>query len=160
MAIRYTAEERALRDAARKMERAKVKVKAPKADRAPKLTVDALIMGKRLKLTPAQKAGRHAAHDGRCYVCGAEVPVTGPEVQYDHVRDRQFFGPAAETVENMAPICTVPCHAKKTAKMASVRGKADRRRKKHTSETKPKGTIKSAPFSGDYQPLPPSRGFR
>jgi hypothetical protein len=86
------------------------------------------------------------------------VPVTGPEVQYDHVIERSLTG--RDDDDALAPICTTPCHAAKTTKFLTTLAHVKRMGAKHRGETKPKRKIRSAGFSDDFQPLPPSRGFR
>lgn len=150
-----TAEERAARDLLRRKAKERAAERPAKAPKPSPFNVEAVVLPTRLVLTPAQKHERHRAHNGRCYACGAPVPVAGPLVQYDHVLDRQFRGP--DTVENMAPMCTTPCHARKTAAGITARAKADRRRKKHNGEDKPKRKIPSQGFAKGYRPMP-SRG--
>lgn len=112
---------------------------------------DELVIPARPTLTPQARARVHAAHDGRCYVCAAAVPVQGPTVAFDHVIPRALGGSDAEA--NLAPICTVPCHAQKTARDLSAIAKAKRLALAHTGQKKAKGRIPSRPFDA-YRPLP------
>jgi hypothetical protein len=152
MAIRWTAEERAEREAYRRRER---ESRAPKVklDKAPvKLGGEEVVIGKRPKVSYAQKVRVHEANEGRCWVCGRELPIEGPEVQYDHVTERALTG--RDDDDALAPICTVPCHAEKTAKFLTTFAHVKRMEAKFRGKKKPKRKIESAGFSGDYAPLP------
>jgi 5-methylcytosine-specific restriction endonuclease McrA len=142
MTPRYSAEERAALSVARKIKRNT----RPKA--APKTKI---VLPPRRKLTPKEKAEIHAAHDGKCHVCGADLPITGPEVQYDHVLERALK--ADDSPEAFAPICTVPCHAEKTAKFLTTLAHVDRMGAKERGEIRPKGTIRSAGFRNVSRPM-------
>lgn len=158
MTLRLSYEERQARDAYRKSVRDR---RAPKADRVKKLagpTRDQVIVPPRIKVSDAQKARVHAANKGKCWVCGADVPVSGPNVQYDHVIERALTG--RDDDDALAPICTTPCHAQKTAKFLTTVAHVKRMGAKHRGETKPKRKIPSQGFSGDYVPFGKSRGFR
>jgi hypothetical protein len=157
MTIRWTAEERQARADYRKKERER---RAPKAERVEKLAgpaADMVEITRRPKMTDAQKRQSHQDHDRLCWICRDPVPMFGPEVQYDHKRERWEQGP--DTLDNIGPAHTVPCHAQKSARKTAERAHCDRAGKKHRGEIKPKGTIQSAGFSGDYAPFPQTRGF-
>ena len=78
----------------------------------------------RAAMTPARKRRVWEAHLGRCEECGERLPVEGPEVAYDHIIPLQLGGP--DTDANLQPLCTVPCHARKTAHDMTAIAKAKR----------------------------------
>lgn len=157
-----TYEQRQARDAYRKQERELKRASSNKAEREAKVTglaVDEVVIPPRPKISLAQKTRVHAAHEGRCHVCGAEVPISGPEVQYDHVTERTLTG--RDDDDALAPICTVPCHAQKSAARMTELAKVNRLRKRRLGEEKKAGRkIPSRPFPDDYCPMPQTRGFR
>jgi hypothetical protein len=67
----------------------------------------------RAAMTAARKRRVWEAHQGRCEECGKGVPMEGPLVAYDHIIPLALGG--ADTDANLQPLCTVPCHARKTA---------------------------------------------
>lgn len=154
-----TYEQRQARDAYRKQVR---ESRAPKAERVEKLAGparDDVVIPPRPKPSLAQKQRVHANHNGRCWVCGAELPVTGPEVQYDHKIPRTWTG--KDTDDQLGPICTVPCHAKKSAAQMSEIAHINRLRKeRERTEPKPPSRLQGRGFGEDYQPFPAGRGFR
>jgi hypothetical protein len=154
--IKLTLAEREQRNAYRKSVRDR-RPSREKLDKDPvKLGGPEVVIPKRPSPSDTQKLRVHAAHEGRCWVCGREVPVTGPEVQYDHVIERALTGRDDDAA--LAPICTVPCHAQKTARFLTTLAHVKRMGKKHRGEAKPsKRKIRSAPFSDDYRPILSSR---
>ncbi len=62
--------------------------------------------------------------DGRCNTCGVRFDVKN-KAQYDHVNPLWISGENRET--NLQALC-LPCHGKKTATEATVRGKVNRLR--------------------------------
>jgi hypothetical protein len=112
--IRWTAEQRAEREAYRKREREsrKPKVRAePKAHAAWSRPV----LLPRRKLTDAEKAIVHSRSDGFCACgCGASLPVSGPEVQYDHILPRALGG--SDEIGNYQALRTVPTTWRASAK--------------------------------------------
>lgn len=78
----------------------------------------------RRAMTLARKERIHAAHLGRCEECQKPLPVSGPEVAYDHVVALALGGP--DTDDNLQLLCTVPCHARKTAADLTAIAKAKR----------------------------------
>ncbi len=158
MTIRWSAEERAQRDAYRKQERERRQPKGARVEKLVGPSREEVLIPKRPKVSDAQKARVHAANEGKCWVCGADVPVTGPEVQYDHVIERALTG--RDDDDALAPICTVPCHAEKTAKFLTTLAHVKRMGAKHRGEKKPKRKIPNAGWPADYVPFPKSRGFR
>lgn len=157
--LKLTFEQRQLKDAYRMQVREN---RAPKAEREAKvigLAVDEVVIPPRPKPSLAQKTRVHAAHNGCCWVCGAKVPITGPEVQYDHKIPRTWTG--KDTDDQLGPICTVPCHAKKSAAQMSEIAHINRLRKeRERTEPKPPSRLQGQGFSDDYQPFGRSRGFR
>lgn len=143
--IRFTEAERQKLAEARAIKR-KAREPAPKTK---------IVLPRRPKLTDAQRIRVHAAYDGLCYVCGSEVPIKGPEVQYDHIRERALEG--ADTDANLAPICTTPCHARKSAAFLTALAHVERMRGKNDGSIKPKGTIQSRGFDNRHVPFPSSR---
>ena len=83
-----------------------------------------VIIPPRPKIGDAQKRRVHIANDGLCHVCGALLPVAGPTVQYDHIIPRALTG--RDDDDALAPICTVPCHARKSARQMTDIAKARR----------------------------------
>lgn len=72
--------------------------------------------------------------DGRCNTCGVRFDVK-TKAQFDHITPLWLSGENRET--NLQAICP-PCHGKKTATEATVRGKVNRLRSAKV-ETKKKG---------------------
>lgn len=97
----------------------------------------------RAAMTPARKRRVWEAHLGRCEECGAALPVDGPTVAYDHVIALALGG--ADTDANTQLLCTVPCHAKKTAHDLAAIAKA-KRRSGETGATHKRREIRSAGF--------------
>lgn len=99
----------------------------------------------RRRLTPAQKAECHTRENGVCYLCGKPVEVTGPNVHYDHKRNRWMT--FDQGLENFFPVHWDPCHKAKTREEATSRAKVKRLVKKSDPELrKSKHPIKSAGF--------------
>lgn len=153
MTLRYTFEQRQARDAYRKSVRDN---RSPKVriDKDPvKLGGEAVIVPPRPKLTAAQRRHVLDKHDGHC----ARLECTETRgLEIDHIIPRDLGG--ADHVDNYEPLCE-PHHKAKTARDIKLIAKARRIRKGLTEPRQP-SRIQSAPFSDDYQPLPPSRGFR
>ena len=79
---------------------------------APTVAREAVQIDGRRKMTPARKKRIHEANGGRCVDCGAEVPVSGPNVIYDHDLILDIQGSDAD--EDIKPRC-FSCNAKKTS---------------------------------------------
>ena len=98
----------------------------------------------------------------KCALTGVDL-VPGVKVQYDHIIPLWLGGSNRET--NLQAI-TADSHKEKTKAEASVRGKCNRVRKKHTGITVPKQKIASRGFARTDKPereeklkLPPRRMF-
>lgn len=157
--LKLTFEQRQARDAYRKQVRDNRPAKAERAEKLAGPAREEVVIPPRPRPSLAQRTRVHATHGGSCWVCGAKLPITGPEVQYDHVTERSLTG--RDDDDALAPICTVPCHAKKSAERMTVLAKVNRQRKRRLGEEKrSKQKIPSRPFSDDYHPLPTGRGFR
>jgi 5-methylcytosine-specific restriction endonuclease McrA len=153
MTIRWTAEERAKRDEYRKSVRDRRPARE-KLDKDPvQLGGEAVVIPPRPAVSAALRARVIAKSDGHCAYPCCEVRA-GLEV--DHVIPRELGGSDAE--HNLSALCG-PHHKQKTARDVKMIAKARRIRKGLTEPRKP-SRIRSAPFSDDYQPMPPSRGFR
>jgi hypothetical protein len=57
----------------------------------------------RPKLSRALRIRVWNREDGICWWCGKAVPPFGPDVEYDHKKDRDTFGAAADVEENIFP---------------------------------------------------------
>lgn len=96
------------------------------------------------KAIPAKwKAEAHAREGRCCYLCGVEVPLRGPGVEYDHRLPLWLHG--LHAVGNIFPAC-VPCHASKTRREAPVRAKVNRIRKVRAGEKRKTKQIQSRGF--------------
>lgn len=92
------------------------------------------------------------AADGLCMWCDGEVPVAGPEVDYDHRIPLALGGADDET--NLAPIHRRPCHKEKTVLDVRMIAKAKRQRRLIAERRKSKRPIQGRGFRKDV-----SRGF-
>lgn len=80
----------------------------------------------RKAMTKARKHRIWLAAGGRC-ICGADVPMLGPRVTYDHHHQLAMGGP--ETDDAVRPLCDL-CRPIKDRADARARGKVRRIRKK------------------------------
>lgn len=78
-------------------------------------------------MTPARKRRIWEAHNGLCIECEEDVPMEGPEVQYDHEIPLALGG--SDDDGNIGPMHTRPCHAVKTKRDVARIAKAKRQRK-------------------------------
>lgn len=142
---------------ARDLLRAEAKATAPKpkAEPKPKGKWMRPALPPRVKLTDEQKAAVHRAHEGLCCICGQPVPMYGPEVQYDHKLER--WERVDDSLDNMGPAHTVPCHARKSAQKTAERAHVDAMGRKHAGEKKPGKKWPSRPMPNGYRPFAASR---
>ena len=95
-------------------------------------------------MTPARKHRIWLAYDGRCGMCGAAVPETGPGVVYDHDLQLWMGGPEADA--NVAPLCADPCNQRKTMADAGVRATTKRQQKMAPGVPRPPSRMRSRGF--------------
>lgn len=87
-------------------------------------------------------------HNGICHLTGRKIQP-GERWELEHVHALILGGQHRES--NLAPALYAP-HKAKTATELKVRAKTDTIRKKHLGITRPKQTIKSAPFPKSEKP--------
>jgi len=109
----------------------------------------------RRAMTPARKARIHAMRDGKCWMCGKPVEVSGPGVVYDHKMPLELGG--TDDNSNVWPLHRLPCDKLKTAADRKRIDKAKRLDRKFRAPL-PEGSIQSRPFPKSTRPLE-SRGF-
>lgn len=109
----------------------------------------------RRAMTPARKARIHAMRDGKCWMCGKPVPVSGPDVIYDHKMPLELGG--TDDNSNVWPLHREPCDKLKTAADRKRIDKAKRLDRKFSNPL-PTGCFQSRPFPKSTRKLE-SRGF-
>lgn len=77
----------------------------------------------RRPMTLARKRRIHGRHDGKCGLCGKAVPLTGPNVRYDH--EPPIWITLRDIDEDVRPLC-LDCDKPKTANDQGVIGKVKR----------------------------------
>jgi 5-methylcytosine-specific restriction protein A len=82
--------------------------------------------------------------DGRCNTCGVRFDVK-TKAQYDHRTPLWLSGENRET--NLQALCS-PCHGKKTATEATIRGKVNRLRAAKVETTKKNRPLMGSKASG------------
>lgn len=114
---------------------------------------------------PGRVRDRIMDREGRkCHLCGCEIQ-TGQKWDLDHVKALINGGENREA--NLKPSHR-KCHKDKTALDVAEKAKVAAVRKKHLGITRPKQTIKSAPFATSEKadkrnskpPLPPRQLFQ
>lgn len=109
----------------------------------------------RRAMTPARKARIHAMRDGKCWMCGKPVAVSGADVIYDHKMPLELGG--TDDNSNVWPLHRDPCDKLKTAADRKRIDKAKRLDRKFSNPL-PVGGIKSRPFPKSTRKLE-GRGF-
>ncbi len=109
----------------------------------------------RRAMTPARKARIHAMRDGKCWMCRKPVPVSGPDVIYDHKMPLELGG--TDDNSNVWPLHREPCDKLKTAADRKRIDKAKRLDRKFSNPL-PTGCFQSRPFPKSTRKLE-SRGF-
>ena len=109
----------------------------------------------RRAMTPARKARIHAMRDGKCWMCGKPVPVSGPDVIYDHKMPLELGG--TDDNSNVWPLHREPCDKLKTAADRKRIDKAKRLDRKFSNPL-PTSCFQSRPFPKSTRKLE-SRGF-
>jgi hypothetical protein len=100
-------------------------------------------------ISRARKRRIWEAADGRC-ACGAEVPIEGSGVTYDHDVQLWMGGPEAD--ENVRPLCD-RCAALKTAVDSRARAKVRRLWLKALGAPSPDGRWPTRPFAQYSRPM-------
>jgi hypothetical protein len=151
MTIRWTAEERAQREAYRKQQREKrdaalVQARIMKGSHL--IGHEPVEATPRKPMTPARRKRIWDRDNGQCGECGTPVPLKGTVV--DH--DLGLFQGGPENDQNCRFLCA-RCDAAKTHKVdAPINAKIRRLKAEHErTDPKPPSRIQSAPFSDDYQ---------
>lgn len=99
----------------------------------------------RRAMTPARKRRIHEARKGKCWMCGQDVPVDGPEVRYDHRVPLELGG--SDDDANLWPLHREPCDRLKTAADLTRISKMRRQKAKHDGSFPPtKAKIRSGGF--------------
>jgi 5-methylcytosine-specific restriction endonuclease McrA len=160
MTIRWTAEERAQRDAYRKQERERrdAKTITEKVFKGSSLVGHEPVEATpRKAMTPARRKRIWDRDDGLCGECGTPVSLKGTVV--DH--DLGLFQGGPDNDQNCRFLCA-RCDAEKTYRVDAKINAKIRRLKAERERTAPKppSRIKSAGFSRDYVPLISRRKFR
>lgn len=146
--IRYTAEERAQKNAVRRMDRSKRK--AERAARPPRIDADRLPeieepdMDERRAMTPARKRRIWEREHGICWLCTKPVPMEGPEVIYDHRNVLRISG--SDDDGDIFPIHTEPCNRLKTAADKARIAKTNRQSKLTRPREKSRRPLRSRGF--------------
>lgn len=109
----------------------------------------------RRAMTPARKARIHAMRDGKCWMCGKPVAVSGPDVIYDHKMPLELGG--TDDNSNVWPLHRTPCDKLKTAADRKRIDKAKRLDRKFSNPL-PTGCFPSRPFPKSTRKLE-GRGF-
>lgn len=99
-----------------------------------------VVLEKRKALTKKRKALAHQKADGVCWWCGREVPMSGPDVEYDHRITLAMGGKD----DDIWPLHARPCHAEKTKQ--DLRQIAKMRRQEKMADPRPPSTMKSRGF--------------
>ncbi|WP_312619141.1 HNH endonuclease signature motif containing protein [Agrobacterium pusense] len=97
---------------------------------------------------PPRVRERIFTRDSTCHLCKCEIQ-TGQKWDLDHVKALINGGENRET--NLRPAHR-KCHVEKTALDLAEKAKVAAIRKKHIGITRPKQTIKSAPFPKSEKP--------
>lgn len=97
----------------------------------------------RRAMTSARKARIHASRNGVCWLCGKPVPVSGPDVRFDHKLPLELGG--SDDDANIWPIHREPCDRLKT--QADAKRIAKMRRQARMQEPKAPSRLRSRGFN-------------
>lgn len=128
-------------------------MRTPLREKLGPLARERVYIPERPTVSEAKKLRIHTAHNGKCGICGAVLPVTGPTVAYDHQIPRFFTG--RDDDEAFWPLCTVPCHARKTVKDMAEIAEARRRELKDAGqfpEAKGNNRLQGRKFQSRWTP--------
>jgi 5-methylcytosine-specific restriction endonuclease McrA len=110
-------------------------------------TLEPVDLDDRGSMTPARKHRIWLSRDGKCWMCGFEVPETGPGVRYDHKLALELGG--ADDDANLWPLHREPCDRLKTA--ADLRRIAKMRRQEKLRADVP--STRSASWGNKARPM-------
>lgn len=113
------------------------------------LTREPVEIENRRAMTTARKARIHTLRDGKCWMCGFAVEVSGPTVIYDHRVPLELGG--TDDNSNLWPLHRSPCDRIKTA--------ADRKRidKAKRLQRKLERPLPCGSIAAHVNPWPPGR---
>ena len=95
-------------------------------------------------MTKARKKRVWEARNGKCWICGSPVEMTGPLVIYDHIIPLWIKG--SDDDSDIAPIHALTCDKVKTPKDLKTIAKIKRLQKKSNPETRKISKIRSRGF--------------
>lgn len=121
------------------------------------------VIGKRPKLTKAERVKIFDREKGICHLCGLRIKAEREKWQADHVKARWRNG--GDKLGNYKP-AHIRCHVAKSAAENTERAKADRNRAAHLgikdapARPFPKGRSLASPKpKRDQLPIPPRRNI-
>jgi len=124
-------------------------MRAPVAEKLAELRAkcDRIIQApdKRKSMTYARKRRLWEAAHGACMHCQEPVPMTGPQVRYDHIVALELGG--SDDDANIAPIHRHPCDEIKTANDLRAIGKVRRLRARDDGSRRERKRIPGKPLS-------------
>ena len=112
-------------------------------------------MTKRRSMTAARKRRIHEREEGKCWHCRLPVPMTGPDVRYDHVQPLWITGDDSD--DAIKPAHTT-CDKPKTAIDQKTIAKLKRIIAREDGTRRPRKAIPSRGFGDQSRPIP-SRPF-